>query len=60
MKGSKYCVELCFVLMMTDFGSLNPELSSKFKFLLPLSQTWHVYTKEILHLLEASRFQIQR
>jgi len=34
IKGSKYCVEHCFVLIMTDFGSLNPELSSKVKIIL--------------------------
>jgi hypothetical protein len=31
MKGSKYWVGLFFVLIMADFGSLNPELSSIFK-----------------------------
>jgi len=36
MKGSKYWVELSFVLIMTDFGSLNPDLSSIFK-IIPLT-----------------------
>jgi hypothetical protein len=36
MKGSKYFVELCFVLIMTAFGSLNPEVWNKFK-IIPLT-----------------------